>query len=288
MRNEPENRVEDTRVTDAYRAVANECAPDHLNRKILTMAARAATPYARARAWMRPAAWAATIALSFAFVLELTQLPSTDLSAPGISPAADSDAFERRNLPDEDIATKARTFAPESLSPLPLDEAESVLEMERKRAATPPARRDGDVRSKEAFMPRDITVMQNAEDLARAQAGSDQGVAAATAQASSVSGERPSAKAMSAELAAARRQEADRLAADRISAEAQSAAASLVAASDPAGNERACPTAAREAPETWLACIRELRENGQDDKADDEYEAFRRLFPEFDDSDTYK
>ena len=53
------------RVSASYREIATETAPAHLDRKVLE-AARAAsrTRYGLARAWMRPLAWAATIARS--------------------------------------------------------------------------------------------------------------------------------------------------------------------------------------------------------------------------------
>jgi len=69
----------DETVSRAYREVANESAPEHLNQAILAQARKAARPrYARLRAWTRPLAWAATVALSVAVVLEVTQLPAPD------------------------------------------------------------------------------------------------------------------------------------------------------------------------------------------------------------------
>lgn len=73
MSNERNESGNDARVTDAYRQLANERTPPHLDDKVLRMAAREGrTRYSLLRAWMRPAAWAATIGLSLAIMLELT------------------------------------------------------------------------------------------------------------------------------------------------------------------------------------------------------------------------
>ena len=66
------------RVSDAYRNIATQTAPADLDEKVLKLAAEAVpSRYGLARAWMRPLAWAATIALSLAFVLEMSQLNDT-------------------------------------------------------------------------------------------------------------------------------------------------------------------------------------------------------------------
>lgn len=72
--------ADDPRVSEAYRAIADERPPDHLDQAVMRMAGRAIrTPYAAARAWMRPVAWAAIIGLSLALVMELALLPQESL-----------------------------------------------------------------------------------------------------------------------------------------------------------------------------------------------------------------
>jgi len=87
----------DALVTKAYREVANEQAPSHLDKAVLDAAAKAARPrYSRLTAWTRPAAWAATIMLSVALVLELSQTPV--IQAPEIealAPEMDADLLQR-------------------------------------------------------------------------------------------------------------------------------------------------------------------------------------------------
>ena len=74
----------DPRVAGVYREIASEETPAELDRKVLAMAAaEARVAHGFPRTWFRPLAWAATIALSFAFVLEMSQvddvpMPRTD------------------------------------------------------------------------------------------------------------------------------------------------------------------------------------------------------------------
>jgi hypothetical protein len=65
----------DPRVSDVYRNLANETTPAELDRKVLAMAAdEARASRGVPSTWFRPLAWAATVALSFALVLEITQV----------------------------------------------------------------------------------------------------------------------------------------------------------------------------------------------------------------------
>lgn len=69
-----ETNHSDTRVSEAYRALATETTPHELDDTILKMAAsNVPTRYARVRGWLRPVAWAATIGLSLAFILEISR-----------------------------------------------------------------------------------------------------------------------------------------------------------------------------------------------------------------------
>lgn len=79
----------DESVSRAYRDLAGERVPEHLDRAVLGKAARAARPgYARSRAWTRPLAWAATVALSVAIVLEVTREPALEVPARWEVPAS--------------------------------------------------------------------------------------------------------------------------------------------------------------------------------------------------------
>jgi hypothetical protein len=89
MNNERDNPAieqDDRLVSAAYRDIADERAPEHLNHSILQQAATTAKPrYARSMSWMRPMAWAATIGLSLAIVLEITQVPQPQTSEYGLA-----------------------------------------------------------------------------------------------------------------------------------------------------------------------------------------------------------
>lgn len=76
MSRDANERTSDRRVAETYRKLATERTPARLDREVLRMARREGrTRYAAARAWMRPFAWAATIALCLAIVMQLTELP---------------------------------------------------------------------------------------------------------------------------------------------------------------------------------------------------------------------
>ena len=212
MTNERKNEDRDRLVRDTYKALANERAPDRLNNQVLRQAADAGrSRYSLTRAWTRPVAWAATIGLSLAIVLEFTRLPQTESDAVGIS-------------------------APEK--PMPAEHGAT---------ATAP-----DV-SMDEFAPRDMTVLRDAENMARVQAGANQAPVAV------------------------------RGAAETARAEADSTVASSTAVSEKKELESdyVCPEALRESAESWFACIEQLRTDGLADRAADEYEKFRRIFPDF-------
>ncbi len=71
--NQDDVRADDA-VSEAYRSLAVERTPESLDQKVLAEARQAAAA-GEARRWprFRPLAWAATIALSFALVLQVTQ-----------------------------------------------------------------------------------------------------------------------------------------------------------------------------------------------------------------------
>jgi hypothetical protein len=102
MSNDPHD---DKRVSAAYKDLAQERAPEHLNRNILAKAAGAARKpaYSRWMAWSRPIAWAATITLCLAISFELLRDPAMDVSIEANSPAAVPVIEERKR--DDVLAT---------------------------------------------------------------------------------------------------------------------------------------------------------------------------------------
>jgi hypothetical protein len=184
------NGVTDPVVSQAYRETADERVPPELDRAVLSSAASAARPgYARSIVWLRPLAWAATIGLSLAIVLELTRVPQPEPSVFEI-PAAASDAPEEKKLLDEiDKATTAEprrqdvdSFAIETVpedssvkleSSLPASRPAPSLAipdaMERTRGSDSNAESpetSGSLAT-ESFNVENVQLLRQAEDLAR-------------------------------------------------------------------------------------------------------------------------
>lgn len=84
----------DEHVAKAYRASANETVPQHLNDRVLNMAANPSRtpkrPFSLLSAWSKPLAWAATLALSLVIVLEVTQLSDLTDSRGTSTPTVES------------------------------------------------------------------------------------------------------------------------------------------------------------------------------------------------------
>jgi hypothetical protein len=125
-RNSPESLADgdtDALVTRTYREVADQCVPERLNRAILKEATNAARPrYSRLITWTRPMAWAATVMLSVALVLEVTQAPTPEavilesgpnipeVATPQIAPAAIVSA-DKFKLEDAEMLQRAEGMA---------------------------------------------------------------------------------------------------------------------------------------------------------------------------------
>lgn len=142
----------DPRVSDAYRELATEKSPPELDATILKMAAGdVRTRYGLARGWLRPVAWAATIGLSLAFVLEISQytdVPATpELAAERLEEAVMSDGAAAKSK-DEDLANQelhkrsdapapAKALAPriEGASPAAMESAALIQDFETDNAS---------------------------------------------------------------------------------------------------------------------------------------------------------
>lgn len=247
MTNERRNEDRDRLVRDTYKALAKERVPDRLNDQVMQQAVRAGrSRYSRTRAWTRPVAWAATVGLSLAIVLELTRLPETEPDALQIS-APDRQMPEKQRVP-------ADTAAPLPAQGVPL---ESVLDAERSRPETRATKRPRGV-SMDEFAPKDMNVLRDAENMARVQAGANQTPAAA-------------------------RGDADAVSAEEIMTDEKSAVASFAVISEKKELESkyACPEESRNSAESWFACIEQLRAHGPAARAASEYDEFRRIFPDF-------
>ena len=279
MSNERKNPEDDRHVTDVYKAMASERAPDHLNQQVLRLAVREGrTRYSRARAWIRPLAWAATIGLSFAFVLELSRLPSIEPDSVGIAVPNKNRVGVYDAKIKKSKASDARTNAAPSIPA-----ADPATGAQRSEPKTPAVARPDrvskpDRSSKNEFAPQGMAVLREAEDMARAQAGPDQAPTTMGAEIDDAPADRGSSERVLTEPFSATEVTAEDSAPDTFSAAATYAKAieKKVLMSDPA-----CPLEVRESAESWWACIETLRDNGQEDLADSEYGAFQQIFPDF-------
>jgi hypothetical protein len=144
----------DPRVSEAYRSSATETTPPELDETILKMAANSApTRYGLARGWLRPLAWAATIGLSLAFILEISQYQNvTVLSDPipekveqrvntGASSAAKAlpPRAEKAAPAAMDSAPQRQSFASDGASPVTESEERVRMRASETRLTASPA-----------------------------------------------------------------------------------------------------------------------------------------------------
>jgi hypothetical protein len=254
-RNQSDARA-DALVSQAYRDLADERTPEHLDRTILRAAAKEARPrYSRFIAWTRPMAWAATVMLSVALVLEVANTPS-----PGIvsfdktistfevqSAEADAkddgpvDSLEESVVPASELTKKQSNDMRQK--------ATAVAEQEI-APQQPAARERAELLSDATeFKTKNEDMLQQAEELARVQVGqNDQPSPAVSADAEQ-------------EFAAGR------------------SLASAAAFSAPVTD---CDEDAVATPQTWLECIVALEDAGRDDAAREQRAMLAEAFPDFD------
>lgn len=160
MSNERDKTGMDRLVSDAYRELADEQTPDSLNRKVLRMAARKSkTRYSIARAWTRPVAWAATIGLSLAVVLRLTDLPQPD---PAYAPVQEAEPVEQKLF-----ETRPENEQQGRQAPPPEKRSRPIMQQQE------PAEK-ASARNEAPFATRNAEVLKEAAEIARMQSGSEQ------------------------------------------------------------------------------------------------------------------
>lgn len=272
--------VKDELLSRTYRESAIETAPDALNHAVLKEARRAASSrYSRNVHWLRPMAWAATVGLCLAIVVELSNVPQPDSSFNG-APGADA--------VDSLLLDSARDNAPAAASEPARQQDSPAAPAARlapsSDAAAPAKAEGGDALAKStpaddlAFAIESTPVIEEARALARMREGDN------------VS-ELPENEAHQAgeDLAAAR--EDDRAAGPEQYAASDStgeskrgeiqAFASAAAPALEAVVDAPCDARARATPDAWLECIEGLETDGHDDIAREQRELLQAAFPEF-------
>lgn len=244
--------VTDARVSRAYRDLAGEYAPASLNERVLRDArAQAGSGYSWWMGWLRPAAWAATVGLCLAIVVELTSTQVADierLDVPAaVEPAPLDDARDARSAPE--LPTSRDEFRQQS--PARKSEADATATLDAS-VATPAAQSTEPVestgRSAAAAEPKvtsdssilhvsDAPILEEAEEMARMREGPRQEPAT------------------------------------------NNALRSFAARAD-AIEPAECDKEARSVPESWIECILDIERRGGD--ASDEREQLQAAFPDAD------
>jgi hypothetical protein len=287
----------DDLVTETYRELGVEKAPEHLNQSILRMASGGGEP-SDARntlfaAWMKPVAWAATIGLSLAIVLELSELPTAPVrSDPVRSDSMPTAESMREDALEETLDKNATANDEEAVDQaLEINAATSEKVEIRARPESAPNRQ----RISEDTLGRSTAADDEGEVFNREPKGK-LGALAAPAAASqaplTTKTETTAAKERAADMPAAGLMDADISAvreAARDFPEAKKQAAERPADSQPMASyalsleqtdiDDLCDAAARRSTESWLTCIDKLRSAGSEEAADREYEAFILKYP---------
>ena len=252
-RTSPQNDITDAEVSRTYREIATERAPASLNERVLLAAnARTGHGYSRTISWLRPMAWAATIGLCLAIVIELSDvsqlgepLPERRALEPASAPEASvvkakespgglasPSAEGRTDIRPEDKRER-RMPAAAALESVARDEA-AVTNAAEPRRESP--REYADTRG---FEVSDAPILEEAEEMARMRQGPNQ--------------------------------EAD------LAAPSVATGSALLDAAVPAR----CDDDVRVSPESWFECIEQLEESGFDAAAEQELAELKEAFPEF-------
>ena len=252
MSDERSNGISDPVVSETYRDAATERAPASLNEAVLrNAAAHAKKGYAHSMLWMRPLAWAATVVLSLAIVVQLVLPPGADPELPATSPmvlsdidAGDADMAGARTADEDDPLKRLRDQEVREDSKIEEFEVPAV-------AATPePA----------------AEVLQEGPGAAADQARDEP-----AAQAFAL---RPESLESAARNSAASIQASNDMARQRSAQPADYGAA-------PAIEVTACEPEEIETPEAWAECIERLEEVGRLEEALAERGLLRAAFPDF-------
>jgi len=246
MTSERENFEGDARVTEAYRELGAEKAPERLNQTILEMAVggskRSGERYQPLVAWMKPLAWTATIGLSLAIVLEITQVPTTNVrydAAPRAEPVLEEIAIQDTDKL-QTIEYRALEQTGANRSAITKDEVADDVEVFRRESkgkmdfVAAPAQ----IPSSPAPTPASVDqIPDDLQDTARKRA------------------------------------------ADSATLNEPMASFAVIAEEKEADLAESCDAQVRLSVEDWLECIGNLRQSGALEAADREYEALILEYP---------
>ena len=259
---ERDNDAMDELVSKTYRDHSNEQVPDALNQRVLKMAADKARPSGVLATlfdtWTKPLAWAATIGLSLAIVLEVTQVVDGPLSIE--APAVESPAVE--SVQDQFKPTNSSQF----------DDARNQA-----RLRTGPSNVDTDLAKVEQQEPLEqlssekelLEQKPSRQDLPTLSAPDPQPVSRSNF-ATVVAEPEVLAEGQSDDIASAGIRSRDPRASDSTTFEAKKKGFA---------DSAACDETSRETASKWLLCIEELRLAGASEDAKREYDEYLLRFP---------
>lgn len=306
------NGHDDSLVSQRYRELAGERVPASLNESILREArAVGGRGYAHSVRWLRPLAWAATVGLCLAVVIELSQAP---VPAPSRDVAgALTDELEKRRLDAEQrIASKLQDSASfDEVASLPVSapqpSAEALSETAEDLPAATASMADAAVSTNELAAANVAPAEQPAPSSGTADADPEPlaeiAVTAGRQRASDAAVMDDMAARQQAAAAAAR--ELDRpensgtsgleeviVTGSRLDTATESAASdasetayreerSLLQGRLASIAEPACDESQRSTAERWHACIEALEDAGLDAAAEEERRAFEAEYPDF-------
>ena len=246
------DNVEDALVSRTYRESAVEQVPDELDQAVLQRARqRSSNRYSRSVVWLRPMAWAATIGLCLAIVVEINNVPQpmpeqlalpADAMTPGERVREEAEAAPARSVQRGTGTTNMNKSVSHETEALQQRTKKTVDAKGRVSLQNVPQHSKSDARES-AFVPAEVMESLESKD--------------------------------SHDVNAPMLQEADHVYGLRsIAITASPASAELTAAT--------CDLQARATPQTWLECIEALEENGLDDLAGEQRDQLRKAFPDFD------
>ncbi len=249
-------KVEDTLVSQTYRESAVEQVPDKLDQAVLQRARQhTSNRYSRSVIWLRPMAWAATIGLCLAIVVEINNVPQP-LPEQIVRPAAPADAMTAAEKPDEEAVEvqrnqveTARTEMHEAVAPQRV-EAEALQQ-----------------RAKKTVDEQGRVILQDVPQYSKTKA-------------------RESAFMPAEMRESVERKDNHSLVAPMLEdARGASNLGSIVVTGSRTAaivSQATCDANARATPQTWLECIAALVEDDLDEVAAEQRELLQAAFPNFD------
>ncbi len=247
------DNVEDALVSRTYRESAVEQVPDELDQAVLQRARqRSSNRSSRSVVWLRPMAWAATIGLCLAIVVEINNVPQPMPEQLAL-PAASADAM-----------TPVERVREEAAPARSVQGGTGTTNMNKSVSHETEALQQ---RTKKTVDAKGRVSLQNVPQHSKSDAG-ESAFAPAEVMESLESKD-------SHDVNAPMLEEADHVSGLRsIAITASPASAELTAAT--------CDLQARATPQTWVECIEALEENGLDDLAGEQRDQLRKAFPDFD------